>query len=87
MGMKHKTGPNKTLRILFASLIDWDRLIRRRICTEEHKANIVQDMWENDFAILENAFACLPVVLLISCCQNRLVVVSGFSQGHHWLGC
>ena len=85
MGMKHKTGPNKTHRILFTSLIDWDRLIRRRICTEEHKTNIVQGMWENDFAILK---MCSPAFL--SFCRfpgaSRLVVVSGFSQGRYRVG-
>ena len=53
-GMKQKTGPNKTHRIWFTSLIDWDRPIRNWLLTEEHKTNIVQDMWENETAILQH---------------------------------
>ena len=54
MGMIHKTGPNQAHRIWFTSLVDWDRLIRNWLCTQELKTNIVQDMWENEFAILKH---------------------------------
>ena len=75
--MKQKTGLNKAHKTWFTSLVDWDRRIRNWLCTEEHKTNIVQDMWENELAILEYH---LPF-----CSQDLLAMTVEFLQKSHEL--